>query len=40
MRTTVTAGELLENDLGWAAWKLHLAVAGNGVGGGAAAGRQ
>ncbi|CAN1191876.1 Uncharacterized acetyltransferase At3g50280 [Linum perenne] len=30
MRTTVTAGELLENDLGWAAWKLHLAVAGYG----------
>ncbi|KAL2346417.1 hypothetical protein Fmac_000417 [Flemingia macrophylla] len=24
---TATAGELLENDLGWAAWKLHVAVA-------------
>ncbi|TKY75052.1 acetyltransferase protein [Spatholobus suberectus] len=24
---TATSGELLENDLGWAAWKLHLAVA-------------
>ena len=23
----MTAGELLEHDLGWAAWKLHLAVA-------------
>ncbi|RDX90478.1 putative acetyltransferase, partial [Mucuna pruriens] len=23
---TATSGELLENDLGWAAWKLHLAV--------------
>ncbi|CAN0922436.1 Uncharacterized acetyltransferase At3g50280 [Linum grandiflorum] len=26
MRTSVTAGELMENDLGWAAWRLHLAV--------------
>ncbi|XP_020239596.1 uncharacterized acetyltransferase At3g50280 [Cajanus cajan] len=24
---TATAGELLENDLGWAAWKLHVSVA-------------
>ncbi|XP_061343224.1 uncharacterized acetyltransferase At3g50280-like [Gastrolobium bilobum] len=25
--TEATAGELLENDLGWAAWKVHMAVA-------------
>jgi hypothetical protein len=25
--TETTAGELLENDLGWAAWKIHMAVA-------------
>ncbi|WJX41390.1 hypothetical protein P8452_28750 [Trifolium repens] len=25
--TETTAGELLENDLGWAAWKIHMAIA-------------
>src|SRR5664279_600521 len=27
VRTTTTAGELLENNLGWAAWLAHQAVA-------------
>jgi len=26
LRAETTVGELLENDLGWAAWKLHLAI--------------
>ncbi|AES73323.1 uncharacterized acetyltransferase At3g50280 [Medicago truncatula] len=27
VRAETTVGELLENDLGWAAWKIHLAIA-------------
>ncbi|CAI0424699.1 unnamed protein product [Linum tenue] len=29
MRTSAAVGELLRNDLGWAAWRLHEAVVGH-----------